>query len=262
MTTGNALLSLDGVSVVYNHAIVALTQVSLDVRPGEIVALLGANGAGKSTTLKAVSNLLPAQLGKVTEGRALFDGEDITHRAAHRIVRAGMVQVLEGRHCFRSLTVEENLLTGAAARHSSRTETRQDLERIYDIFPRLREKRRLPAGLASGGEQQMAAIGRALMARPRMLVLDEPSMGLAPKIVEEIFAVLSRLNTEAQVSILVAEQNSTVALRYAHRAYVLEHGSVVLSDDAATLRENDDVKAFYLGLADPSRRTGRLAETV
>jgi branched-chain amino acid transport system ATP-binding protein len=262
MTTGNALLSLDGVSVVYNHAIVALTQVSLDVRPGEIIALLGANGAGKSTTLKAVSNLLPAQLGKVTEGRALFDGEDITHRAAHRIVRAGMVQVLEGRHCFRSLTVEENLLTGAAARHSSRTETRQDLERIYDIFPRLREKRRLPAGLASGGEQQMAAIGRALMARPRMLVLDEPSMGLAPKIVEEIFAVLSRLNTEAQVSILVAEQNSTVALRYAHRAYVLEHGSVVLSDDAATLRENDDVKAFYLGLADPSRRTGRLAETV
>jgi branched-chain amino acid transport system ATP-binding protein len=148
MTTGNALLSLDGVSVVYNHAIVGLTQVSLDVRPGEIIALLGANGAGKSTTLKAVSNLLPAQLGKVTEGRVLFDGEDITHRAAHRIVRAGMVQVLEGRHCFRSLTVEENLLTGAAARHSSRTETRQDLERIYDIFPRLREKRRLPAGLA------------------------------------------------------------------------------------------------------------------
>jgi branched-chain amino acid transport system ATP-binding protein len=262
MTTGNALLSLDGISVVYNHAIVALTRVSLDVRPGEIVALLGANGAGKSTTLKAVSNLLPAQLGKVTEGRVLFDGEDITHRAAHRIVRAGMVQVLEGRHCFRSLTVEENLLTGAAARHSSRTETRQDLERMYNIFPRLREKRRLPAGLASGGEQQMAAIGRALMARPRMLVLDEPSMGLAPKIVEEIFAVLSRLNTEARVSILVAEQNSTVALRYAHRAYVLEHGSVVLSDDAATLRENDDVKAFYLGLADPSRRTGRLAETV
>jgi branched-chain amino acid transport system ATP-binding protein len=258
MTNITPLLSLQDVHVSYNHAIVALTGVTIDVLPGEIVALLGANGAGKSTTLKAVGNLLPAQRGQVTQGRILFDGADITHATPNRIVAAGLGQVLEGRHCFRSLTVEENLLTGAAARRSNLADTRADLERIYGIFPRLREKRRLEAGLASGGEQQMAAIGRALMARPRLLILDEPSMGLAPRIVEEIFAVLKRLN-ESGVSILVAEQNSTVALRYAHRATVLEHGAVVLTDAAATLRERDDVKTFYLGLADPRREPATLA---
>ncbi len=262
MSSTAPLLILDRVCATYNHVIVALDGVSLHVRPGEIVALLGANGAGKSTTLRAVSNLLPPQLGQVTSGRIFFDGQDITHRAPHRIVGGGMAQVLEGRHCFRGLTVEENLLTGAVARHASRNEARQNMEKIYTIFPRLREKRRLAAGLASGGEQQMTAIGRALMGRPRMLVLDEPSMGLAPKTVEDIFSVLSRLNKEENLSILVAEQNSTIALRHAHRAYVLEHGTVVLDDDAATLRERDDIKAVYLGLSTPSRPASQKAETV
>jgi branched-chain amino acid transport system ATP-binding protein len=258
----SALLSTHDVCVSYNHAILALGGVSLQVGAGEIVALLGANGAGKSTTLKAISNLLPAQRGQVTQGRIVFDDQDITHLAATRIVRQGLVQVLEGRHCFRSLTVEENLLTGAAAIGLGRAAAAREMARIYDIFPRLREKRKLQAGLASGGEQQMTAIGRALMSRPRLLVLDEPSMGLAPRTVEEIFATLRRLNETEGLSILVAEQNSTVALRTAHRAYVLEHGTVVLSDSAARLRERDDIRAFYLGLADPRRETARVAETL
>jgi branched-chain amino acid transport system ATP-binding protein len=252
-----ALLQLDDVHVTYNHAIVALEGVSLAVQPGEIVALLGANGAGKSTTLKAISNLLPAQRGQVTKGRILFDGQDITHLLCARIVRRGLVQVLEGRHCFRSLTVEENLLSGAAAIRTGGAQARREIARIYEIFPRLAEKRRLKAGLASGGEQQMVAIGRALMSRPRLLVLDEPSMGLAPRTVEEIFATLRRLNEADGVSILVAEQNSNIALRTAHRAAVLEHGAVVLSDTAAQLRERDDMRAFYLGLAELRRETAR-----
>jgi branched-chain amino acid transport system ATP-binding protein len=257
-----ALLQLEGVCVTYNHAIVALDGVSLDVQPGEIVALLGANGAGKSTTLKAISNLLPAQRGQVTRGRILFEGHDITRLMSSRIVRRGLVQVLEGRHCFRSLTVEENLLTGAAAIKIGRADAKREMVRIYDIFPRLAEKRRLKAGLASGGEQQMVAIGRALMSRPRLLVLDEPSMGLAPRTVEEIFATLRRLNEVDGVSILVAEQNSNIALRTAHRAAVLEHGAIVLSDTAAQLRERDDMRAFYLGLAGPRRETARVGETI
>jgi branched-chain amino acid transport system ATP-binding protein len=257
-----ALLQLDGVHVTYNHAIVALEGVSLAVAPGEIVALLGANGAGKSTTLKAISNLLPAQRGQVTQGHILFDGQDITRLASARIVRRGLVQVLEGRHCFRSLTVEENLLTGAASIRTGGGAAKRDIARIYDIFPRLAEKRRLKAGLASGGEQQMVAIGRALMSHPRLLVLDEPSMGLAPRTVEDIFATLRRLNQTEGLSILVAEQNSNVALRIAHRASVLEHGAIVLSDDATQLRERDDMRAFYLGLADPRRAAARVAETI
>jgi branched-chain amino acid transport system ATP-binding protein len=240
---------------------VALDGVSLDVQAGEIVALLGANGAGKSTTLKAISNLLPAQRGQVTQGNILFDGQDITRLLSVRIVRRGLVQVLEGRHCFRSLTVEENLATGAAAIGTSRTGAKQDMARIYDIFPRLAEKRRLKAGLASGGEQQMVAIGRALMSHPRLLVLDEPSMGLAPRTVEEIFSTLRRLNKDEGLSILVAEQNSNIALRTAHRAAVLEHGAIVLSDTTAQLRERDDMRAFYLGLANPRRETARVAKT-
>jgi branched-chain amino acid transport system ATP-binding protein len=257
-----ALLTIDGIHVTYNHAIVTLVGVSLEVRAGEIVALLGANGAGKSTTLKAISNLLPAQRGQVTQGRILFDGHDITCLAAARIVRQGLVQVLEGRHCFRSLTVEENLLTGAAAIRMGGAAARREIARIYEIFPRLAAKRRLLAGLASGGEQQMVAIGRALMSRPRLLVLDEPSMGLAPRTVEDIFATLRRLRETEGVSMLVAEQNSTVALRTADRAVVLEHGAVVLSDTAAGLRARDDIRAFYLGLADPRRASARVAETI
>jgi len=253
-----ALLTLDAVHATYNHAIVVLNGVSLTVGHGEMVALLGANGAGKSTTLRAVSNLLPARRGVVTRGSVRFDGADITHLSPDRIVRAGLVQVLEGRHCFRTLSVEENLLTGAAARRASRAETRADLEFVYTILPRLKERRRLPSGLTSGGEQQMTAIGRALMSRPRLLVLDEPSMGLAPRLVEDIFGVLTRLNAEQGLAILVAEQNSTAALRHAHRAYVLEHGEVVLEGGAAELRGRDDIKDFYLGGADRSR----LAETV
>jgi branched-chain amino acid transport system ATP-binding protein len=257
-----ALLRIEGVRATYNHAIVALESVSLDVRQGEIVALLGANGAGKSTTLKAISNLLPAQRGQVTRGRILFDGRDITRLGSSQIVRRGLVQVLEGRHCFGSLTVEENLLTGAAAIRAGRADARRDIARVYAIFPRLAEKRRLKAGLASGGEQQMVAIGRALMSRPRLLVLDEPSMGLAPRTVAEIFSALRALNETDGVSILVAEQNSNVALRTAHRAAVLEHGAIVLSDTAAHLRDREDMRAFYLGLADPRRDTARIAETI
>jgi branched-chain amino acid transport system ATP-binding protein len=256
MTATDPVLVVDDVHVTFDHAVVALEGVSLRVATGEIVALLGANGAGKTTTLRAVSNLLPAQRGQVTAGRVMLMGRDITHMPPNRIVRLGMVQVLEGRHCFRALTVEENLLTGAAARGSTRAETRGDLERTYALFPRLAEKRALAAGLISGGEQQMTAIGRALMARPRVLVLDEPSMGLAPMIVEQIFAALARLNVEEKLSILVAEQNSRVALRCADRAYVLEHGAVVLDGSASALRQRDDIKAFYLGLADARRDRG------
>ena len=250
----SAFLQLEDVRVSYDGGVVALEGVSLTVDAGEILALLGANGAGKSTTLKAISNLLPSQRGRVTHGRILFDGAEITHVPSSQLVRRGLVPVLEGRHCFRSLTVEENLATGAAAIRTSRADTKRDVTRIYEIFPRLAEKRRLQAGLASGGEQQMLAIGRALMSRPRLLVLDEPSMGLAPRIVQEIFAILRELNRNQGLAILVAEQNSTVALRAAHRAAVLEHGAVVLSDAAARLRGRDDMQAFYLGLSDTRRK--------
>lgn len=247
MTIHEVLLSLNGVEATYNHAIRALSGVHLSVRTGEIVALLGANGAGKTTTLKALSGLLAAERGQIAAGTILYDGQDVTRRSPADLVRAGLVQVLEGRHCFRSLTVEDNLVVGGQVRGLSRAALRVELERIYALFPRLRDKRRTPAGLTSGGEQQMAAIGRALMARPRLLVLDEPSMGLAPLVVEGIFDALKRLNREDGLSILVAEQNSTVALRHADRATVLENGRTVLDGPAADLRERDDIKAFYLG---------------
>lgn len=247
MTVHEVLLSLNGVEATYNHAIRALSGVHLSVRTREIVALLGANGAGKTTTLKALSGLLAAERGQIAAGTILYDGQDVTRRSPADLVRAGLVQVLEGRHCFRSLTVEDNLVVGGQVRGLSRAALRVELERIYALFPRLRDKRRTPAGLTSGGEQQMAAIGRALMARPRLLVLDEPSMGLAPLVVEGIFDALKRLNREDGLSILVAEQNSTVALRHADRATVLENGRTVLDGPAADLRERDDIKAFYLG---------------
>ena len=241
------MLQLHAVEAVYQNAIVALRGVSLDVRAGEIHALLGANGAGKSSTLKAVSNLLPAERGKVTAGSIVFDGHDVSHTNPAALVRLGLVQVLEGRHCFRSLTVEENLLTGGLGRSASRAELAQDLERVYAIFPHLRDKRRALAGLTSGGEQQMTAIGRALMSRPRLLVLDEPSMGLAPLVVQNIFRQLKRLNQDEGLTILVAEQNSTVALQYADRATVLDTGVAVLYGNTAELRQRSDIQSFYFG---------------
>jgi branched-chain amino acid transport system ATP-binding protein len=246
-----SLLEIAAVEAVYDHAIVALHDVSLKVYQGEILALLGANGAGKTTTLKALSNLLPAERGAITKGQIRFLGLDVKRAKPSKLVRHGLVQVLEGRHCFRSLTVEENLITGALGRGSSRREAAADLERVYVYFPRLKEKRKIKSGLTSGGEQQMTAIGRALMSRPRLLVLDEPSMGLAPLIVQGIFKTLKRLNREEGLSILLAEQNSAIALQYADRATVLENGISVLEGDAGELRQREDIRAFYLGAGEP-----------
>jgi branched-chain amino acid transport system ATP-binding protein len=245
--TPPSLLTFERVEAVYNGAIVALHGVDLVVPEGRITALLGANGAGKTTLLKAASNLLPAERGRVTAGRILFDGQDVTRASPADHVRAGMVQVLEGRHCFRSLTVEENLVTGALGRSSSRAETRADLDKVYALFPRLAENRRTPAGLTSGGEQQMTAIGRGLMSRPRLFILDEPSMGLAPRVVDEIFQALAALNRGEGLTLLVAEQNSAVALRFAHRATVIENGISVIEGAAADLHERDDIRHYYLG---------------
>lgn len=247
MPGNDVILVVDNVHATYNHAITALHGVSFELRRGEILALLGANGAGKSTTLKAVSNLLPAERGQINSGTIRYEGADVSHRKPGDLVRDGLVQVLEGRHCFKSLTVEENLVSGGIGRSGRRAEINQDLQRIYDFFPRLGEKRRSLSGLTSGGEQQMTAIGRALMSRPRLLVLDEPSMGLAPLVVQDIFQALKKLNRETGLSILVAEQNSAVALKYADHATVLENGVSVLSGPAAELRQREDVRAFYLG---------------
>ena len=241
------LLSLDGIEAVYQRAIVALHGVSLTVQAGQVHALLGANGAGKSTTLKAISNLLPAERGQVTAGRIVFDGVDVSRASPADLVRLGLVQVLEGRHCFRTLSIEDNLITGGLGRDASRSELKADLARIYDVFPRLRDKRHALAGLTSGGEQQMTAIGRALMARPRLLVLDEPSMGLAPLVVREIFRTLKDLCQAEGLSILVAEQNSAVALQYADHATVLDTGRSVLEGPAAQLRVRADIQRSYFG---------------
>jgi branched-chain amino acid transport system ATP-binding protein len=247
MVLDKVLLAVDGLKTTYNHAVTALDGVSFTLARGEILALLGANGAGKTTTLKAVSNLLPAERGQVAAGSVRFQGVNVAKTSPADLVRAGLAQVLEGRHCFRSLTVEENLISGGLGRSSTRGEIAEDLEKVYAHFPRLKEKRRALSGLTSGGEQQMTAIGRALMSRPRLLVLDEPSMGLAPIVVQDIFRTLRRLNRDEGLSILVAEQNSAVALKYAHRAIVLENGLTVLSGNARDLRERDDVRSFYLG---------------
>ncbi len=241
------ILRLDGVEAVYQNAIVALHEVNLTVRAGEIHALLGANGAGKSTVLKAVSNLLPAERGRVSRGRVQFEGRDVGRLGPARLVRLGLVPVLEGRHCFASLSVEENLITGAIGCDASRGAINARLEYVYQLFPKLKGRRRSAAGLTSGGEQQMTAIGRALMASPRLLVLDEPSMGLAPLVVQDIFQQLYRLNREEGLTLVLAEQNSTVALQYADRATVLEVGRTVLTDSAAALREREDIRDFYFG---------------
>jgi branched-chain amino acid transport system ATP-binding protein len=247
MSTQQILLDVRSVHAVYSQTIQALNGVSFSVRSGEILAILGSNGAGKTTTLKAVSNLLPAERGQITSGSILFEGRPVQSRSPANLVRDGLVQVLEGRHCFKSLTVEENLISGGLGRSGSRGEIAEDLEKIYLAFPRLKERRRTAAGLTSGGEQQMTAIGRALMSRPRLLVLDEPSMGLAPMIIRDIFQSLKQLNRDQGLTILVAEQNSTVALTYADTAVVIENGTSVLTGPAAELRGRDDIKAFYLG---------------
>ncbi|MFA7280424.1 MAG: ABC transporter ATP-binding protein [Sterolibacterium sp.] len=256
-TTHTALLSVNNVEVIYDHVILVLKGVSLGVPEGKIVALLGANGAGKSTTLKSVSTLLRGERGDVTKGSIEFRGERIDHLSPNDLVKRGMVQVMEGRHCFGHLTVEENLLTGAYTRKLSRAELKQTLEKVYDYFPRLKQRRTSQSGYTSGGEQQMTAIGRALMAKPTMILLDEPSMGLAPQIVEEIFEIVRDLNKREQVSFLLAEQNTTVALRYADFGYILENGRVVMEGDAKELASNEDVKEFYLGISSAGRKSFR-----
>jgi branched-chain amino acid transport system ATP-binding protein len=251
------LLAVNNIEVIYNHVILVLKGVSLAVPERGIVALLGANGAGKSTSLKAISNLLRAERGEVTKGSITFAGARIDRGDASDVVRRGLIQVMEGRHCFGHLTVEENLLTGAYTRRDGRAAIAADLERVYDYFPRLKERRRSQAGYTSGGEQQMVALGRALMARPRLVLLDEPSLGLAPQLVEEIFEIVARLNAETGVAFLVAEQNTNIALRYAEYGYILENGRVVMDGAAAALRENEDVKEFYLGLSATGRKSYR-----
>jgi branched-chain amino acid transport system ATP-binding protein len=251
------ILSVNNIEVVYDHVILVLKGVSLNVPAGGIVALLGANGAGKTTTLKAISNLLHSERGEVTKGSIVFDGEEVHARSPNELVRRGCIQVMEGRHCFGHLSVEENLLTGAFTRRDGGAAIRRDLDLIYSYFPRLEERRSAVAGYISGGEQQMCAIGRALMSRPKMILLDEPSMGLAPQLVEEIFEIVGNLNAKEQVSFLLAEQNTRMALSYASYGYVLENGRVVLDGEAKALGENEDVKEFYLGVAEGRRKSFR-----
>jgi len=251
------LLAVTNIEVIYNHVILVLKGVSLSVPEGGIVALLGANGAGKSTTLKSISNLLRVERGEVTKGSIVYRGERIDQMTPNELVRRGVIQVMEGRHCFGHLTVEENLLTGAFIHGGQRRQIAEDLEKVYAYFPRLKERRGSQAGYTSGGEQQMTAIGRALMSRPKMILLDEPSMGLAPQLVEQIFEIVKEINEREGVSILLAEQNTNVALRYARYGYILENGRVVMEGAADALRNNDDVKEFYLGLGGEGRRSFR-----
>ncbi|MCZ2136484.1 MAG: ABC transporter ATP-binding protein [Burkholderiales bacterium] len=253
----SAYLSVNNIEVIYDHVILVLKGVSLDVPKGKIVALLGANGAGKTTTLKAVSNLLRTERGEVTKGQIQFDGKRIDRLTPNDLVKMGVCQVMEGRHCFAHLTVEENLLTGAYTRHISRAELKQELERVYHYFPRLKTRRTSQAGYTSGGEQQMVAVGRALMAKPSMILLDEPSMGLAPQIVAEIFEIVRDLNSKEGVSFLLAEQNTSIALKYADYGYILESGRVVMDGAATDLASNEDVKEFYLGISSGERKSFR-----
>ena len=252
-----SVLSVNNIEVIYDHVILVLKGVSFEVSEGGIVALLGANGAGKTTTLKAISNLLKSERGEVTKGSISYKGERVDTLTPNELVRKGVIQVMEGRHCFEHLTVEENLLTGAYTRKAGRGEIARDLELVYSYFPRLQERRKSQAGYTSGGEQQMMALGRALMSQPTTILLDEPSMGLAPQLVEEIFEIVKRLNQEEGVTFLLAEQNTTVALRYATYGYILENGRVVMDGDAHALLENEDVKEFYLGVSGGNRKSFR-----
>jgi len=251
------MLAVNNIEVLYDRVILVLKGVSLMVPRGGIVALLGANGAGKTTTLKAISNLLHAERGEVAKGTILFDGAEVQALSPSELVRRGCIQVMEGRHCFAHLTIEENLLTGAFTRRDGSAAIRRDLDLVYSYFPRLRERRAATAGYTSGGEQQMCAIGRALMSRPKMILLDEPSMGLAPQIVEEIFEIVGNLNAKEAVSFLLAEQNTNMALKYARYGYILENGRVVMDGEAKSLAENEDVKEFYLGIAEGKKKSFR-----
>lgn len=244
-----SILRLDNIEVIYEKVIFAIKDVSLQVVPQTIVALLGANGAGKSTILKAISGLAPAQRGEIIQGNIFYQGNDVTKASPNELVAKGLVQVLEGRHCFGHLTVEENLLTGAFIRRPSAKSLSQDLEKIYSFFPRLKLLRKSYAGYTSGGEQQMVAIGRALMANPKLILLDEPSMGLAPQIVEEIFEIVHQLQQSQGISFLLAEQNATVALRYADYAYVLESGHITHQGDATTIASSQALSDSYLGVS-------------
>lgn len=254
---GETLLEVNNIEVIYNHVILVLKGVSLSVPKGGITALLGGNGAGKTTTLKAVSNLLHSERGEVTKGAISYRGRSVQALNPAELVKMGVIQVMEGRHCFEHLTVEENLLTGAYTRTDGKAAISADLEMVYSYFPRLKERRRSQAGYTSGGEQQMVAMGRALMSRPEMILLDEPSMGLAPQLVEQIFEIVKAVNAGEGVTFLLAEQNTNVALRYAHTGYILESGRVVMEGSAADLRENPDVKEFYLGMSDKGRKSFR-----
>jgi branched-chain amino acid transport system ATP-binding protein len=251
------ILSINNIEVIYDHVILVLKGVSLMVPRGGIVAILGANGAGKTTTLKAISNLLHAERGEVTKGSIEFEGERVDRMSPNELVKRGCIQVMEGRHCFGHLTIEENLLTGAFTRRDGSAAIKRDMEMVYNYFPRLRQRKGSMAGYTSGGEQQMCAIGRALMSRPKMILLDEPSMGLAPQIVEEIFEIVKDLNTRENVSFLIAEQNTNMALRYATYGYIMETGRIVMDGEAKALRENEDVKEFYLGVAEGSQKSFR-----
>jgi branched-chain amino acid transport system ATP-binding protein len=257
MSSNGALLSINNIEVIYDHVILVLKGVSLTVPEGGIVALLGGNGAGKSTTLKSISNLLRSERGDVTKGTIEFQGDRIDRLSPTQMVKRGVVQVMEGRHCFEHLTVEENLMTGAYTRKDGRAAVQESLDKVYSYFPRLKERRSAQAGYTSGGEQQMCAIGRALMAKPRLMLLDEPSMGLAPQLVEEIFEIVKALNEHEGVTILLAEQNTNVALRYARYGYILETGRVVMDGEAKALAENEDVKEFYLGVSGENKRSFR-----
>jgi branched-chain amino acid transport system ATP-binding protein len=256
-TAQDLILSVSNIEVIYDHVILVLKGVSLVVPRGGIVAILGANGAGKTTTLKAISNLLHAERGEVTKGHILFEGDEVQSLSPNDLVRRGCIQVMEGRHCFGHLTIEENLLTGAFTRRDGRSAIKDDLEKIYAYFPRLKERRHSMSGYTSGGEQQMCAIGRALMSRPKMILLDEPSMGLAPQIVEQIFDIVRDINAKEGVSFLIAEQNTNMALKYATFGYIMETGRIVMDGDAKALRENEDVKEFYLGVAEGNKRSFR-----
>ena len=256
-TSADILLNVNNIEVIYDHVILVLKGVSLSVPKGGIVAILGANGAGKTTTLKAISNLLQAERGEVTKGTIEFQGQQVQSLSPNELVKRGCIQVMEGRHCFGHLSIEENLLTGAFTRKDGKAAIRRDMEMVYTYFPRLKERRSSQAGYTSGGEQQMCAIGRALMSRPSMILLDEPSMGLAPQLVEEIFDIVKQLNQDTGVSFLLAEQNTNIALKYATYGYILESGRVVLDGSGEALSENADVKEFYLGTGGEGRRSFR-----
>ncbi|EFI60172.1 MULTISPECIES: ABC transporter ATP-binding protein [Comamonas] len=248
------LVEVNGIEVIYNHVILVLKGVSLQVPHQSIVALLGGNGAGKTTTLRAISNLLKGERGEVTKGGITLEGEQIANLSPADLVKRGVVQVMEGRHCFAHLSIEENLLTGSYTR-TDKGEIAANLEKVYNYFPRLKTRRTSQAAYTSGGEQQMCAIGRALMSNPRMVLLDEPSMGLAPQIVDEVFHIVKDLNSKEKVTFLLAEQNTNMALKYADYGYIMESGRIVMDGSAKDLASNEDVKEFYLGVGGGERKS-------